>query len=282
MRSLYIETTCSYIPLEIIRAMGFTPMRILAPASRETGLLPRNYCSYARACVYLSNPIPVVFTTCCDGMRRCYDIRKSKGESVFLLDLPRQVSGTHVEYYSWELRRLARWLGEINGSAVPDKLLSRLPLYEKTQKDTEPAGERPIILSGTVLPDDGILQLINEYEATVIKVDFCTEQRSDVEVIYSQNEDEFLSLARAYLSKPPCPRMTDRRFLYVRELVEQSGARGVILYTIKFCDHGLYEIPLWRSLCSGLNIPFLHLEGEYKSGMPAQFYTRIQAFLETI
>jgi len=282
MKSLYIETTCSYIPLEIIRAMGFTPRRLLAPAPRETGLLPRNYCSYVRACVYPSDSIPVVFTTCCDGMRRCYDIRKSKGESVFLLDLPRQVSGTHVEYYSWELRRLARWLGEINGSAVPDKLLSRQPLYEKTQKDTEPAGERPIILSGTVLPDDGILQLINEYEATVIKVDFCTEQRSDVEVIYSQNEDEFLSLARAYLSKPSCPRMTSRRFPYISDLVERTGARGVILYTIKFCDHGLYEIPLWRRFCSGLNIPFLHLEGEYKSGVPAQFHTRIQAFLETI
>jgi benzoyl-CoA reductase/2-hydroxyglutaryl-CoA dehydratase subunit BcrC/BadD/HgdB len=262
--------------------MGFTPKRLLAPAPSETGLMPRNYCSYVRACVYPSDSIPVVFTTCCDGMRRCYDIRRSRGETVFLLDLPRQVVDTHVEYYGGELRRLAGWLGKLSGSAVPEKLFSREPLFEKIQKNTISADERQIILSGTVLPDDGILQLINEYEATVVKVDFCTEQRSGAEMTYSQKEDEFLSLARAYLSKPPCLRMTGRRFPYIRELVERTGARGVILYTIKFCDHGLYEIPLWRHLCSGLNIPFLHLEGEYKSGMPAQFHTRIQAFLETI
>ncbi|MFA5385364.1 MAG: 2-hydroxyacyl-CoA dehydratase family protein [Eubacteriales bacterium] len=282
MESLYIYTACSYVPLEIIRAMGFTPKRLLAPAPSETGLMPRNYCSYVRACVYPSDSIPVVFTTCCDGMRRCYDIRRSRGETVFLLDLPRQVVDTHVEYYGGELRRLAGWLGKLSGSAVPEKLFSREPLFEKIQKNTISADERQIILSGTVLPDDGILQLINEYEATVVKVDFCTEQRSGAEMTYSQKEDEFLSLARAYLSKPPCLRMTGRRFPYIRELVERTGARGVILYTIKFCDHGLYEIPLWRHLCSGLNIPFLHLEGEYKSGMPAQFHTRIQAFLETI
>jgi len=215
-------------------------------------------------------------------MRRCYDIRKSRGEAVFLLDLPRLVSGAHVEYYSGELRRLARWLSELSGSAVPNKLFSRGQLDEEKQKKVEPEGDRPIILSGAVLPDDGILQLIKEYGATVIEVDFCTEQRSDVEMTYSQKEDEFLFLAGSYLNKSPCPRMTDSRSAYIRELVERAGARGVILYTIKFCDHGLYEIPLWRHLCSGLNIPFLHLEGEYRSGMPAQFHTRIQAFLETI
>lgn len=282
MDKLYVDTACSYVPLEIIREMGYTPRRLLAPETRETGLMPRNYCSYARACVYPTDSVPVVFTTCCDGMRRCYDIRKSRGEAVFLLDLPRQVSEAHVEYYGGELRRFAQWLGQLSGSAVPNKLFSRQPLLKEPQKDTKQAGKKPIILSGTVLPDDGILQLINEYEATVIKFDFCTEQRSNVEVKYSEKEDEFLSLARAYLSKPPCPRMTGRRFSYISELVEQTGARGVILYMIKFCDHGLYEIPLWRQICSRLNIPFLHLEGEYRSGIPAQFHTRIQAFLETI
>ncbi|KUK52152.1 MAG: CoA-substrate-specific enzyme activase [Desulfotomaculum sp. 46_296] len=282
MENLYVDTACSYVPLEIIHTMGFTPRRLLAPEPKETGLMPRNYCSYARACVYPSGTVPVVFTTCCDGMRRCYDIRKSRGDTVFLLDLPRHLSNAHVEYYGGELRRLARWLGELSGIAVPKRLSSRQPLLKKSPKETTTACKKTIILSGAVLPDDGILQLINEYEATAIKVDFCTEQRSDLEAAYSEKEDEFLSLARAYLSKPPCPRMTGRRFPYIRELIEQTGARGVILYTIKFCDHGLYEIPLWRYLCSGLNIPFLHLEGEYKSGMPAQFHTRIQAFLETI
>jgi benzoyl-CoA reductase/2-hydroxyglutaryl-CoA dehydratase subunit BcrC/BadD/HgdB len=214
-------------------------------------------------------------------MRRCYDIRRSRGEAVFLLDLPRQISEAHVQYYGSELRRFAKWLADLSDRAFFKKISSGQPLL-KTQKEVAPAHKKPIILSGAVLPDEGILQLIDKYEAAAIKVDFCTEQRSNAEVKYSEKEDKFLSLARAYLSKPPCPRMTGRRFPYIRELAVQTGARGVILYTIKFCDHGLYEIPLWRHLCFSLNIPFLHLEGEYRSGMPAQFHTRIQAFLETI
>lgn len=324
-KSLFVDLSCSYVPVEIIHAAGLVPRRLLPPAPKETGLLPRNSCSYARACVEQYDPAPVVFTACCDGLRRCYDMRKSRGDNVFILDLPRQVTGTCVQHYKEELLRFAQWLAVFSGRPVCETSLERsLALYRDLRlrlKELQNAGcssgklnelvqtvlafspedsrallegihkarevsveTGSVLLTGTILPDAGILGVLEENNAAAVVADLCIGDRCWLEIEYPAGEDRWLTLARAYLAKPPCPRMAgfSRRFSYLRDLLDRTQARGVILYGVKFCDHGLYEVPLWRSLCSERGIPFLHLEGEYRGGIPAQLHTRIQAFLETI
>lgn len=323
--SLFVNLSCSYVPVEIIHAAGFVPRRLLPPALKETGLLPRNSCSYARACVKQYDSAPVVFTACCDGLRRCYDVRKSRGDNVFILDLPRQVTSTCVRHYKEELLRFAQWLAVFSGRPVCEISLERsMSLYRDlrlrlrelqnagcsaeefnelvqvtlasapedslvllegiyiTRKNSVETGS--VLLTGTILPDDGILRVLEENNVAAVVADFCIGDRYWLEIEYPAEKDRWLTLARAYLEKPPCPRMAgfSRRFSYLRELLDRNGVHGVILYNVKFCDHSLYEVPLWHSLCSERGIPFLHLEGEYKGSIPAQFNTRIQAFLEMI
>ncbi|MEW6275616.1 MAG: 2-hydroxyacyl-CoA dehydratase family protein [Bacillota bacterium] len=325
---MFVDVACSYVPLEIIHAAGFTPRRLLPPTAKETGLLPPNYCSYARACAATDDGVPVIFTTCCDALRRCYDVRKARGDRVFILDLPRQAIDTSVRYYRGELRRMAQWLQEISGRPVPDETLQNsfqvyqqlraklkqfesaaginekfydllfaalaefpediFPIFKPTT--VNPAGGEPgqkrrrVLLAGTILPDPGILALLAENDAAVTAADFCLGERFYQEPGFSAPDDIWLTLAKAYLGKPPCPRMAGKssRTFYIQNVLNRLMPDGVIFYGLKFCDHGLYEVPLWRFLCSQREIPFLHLEGEYLSGIPAQLRTRLQAFLETI
>ncbi len=328
---MFVYTTCSYVPVEIIYAAGLIPSRLIPPAGEETGLLPRSYCSYARACAAAKLTAPVIFTACCDGLRRCYDVRKAQGGRVFILDLPRQDDESGVGYYREELLRLAEWLEAAGGRPIPEGALREaIKIYggiraklkavagatgmsrkffdllfavltcapEETRQllDSFQAGsvlsgsgqkDRRVLLAGTFLPERGILALLEESDAAAVFADFCCGERFHVQYgarDYPCGGDPWLVLARAYLGKPPCPRMTGKneRSLYIQTILERTLPAGVIYYGMKFCDHGLYEVPLWRFLCSQRQIPFLHLEGEYSGGISGQLRTRIQAFLETI
>ncbi len=334
MDTNYIDIACSYVPVEIIHAAGFIPRRLIPPAPTEAALLPRNFCSYARACVTTADrAVPAVFTTCCDGLRRCYDVRKTQGDLVFILDLPRQAKDSSVRHYRQELIRMGEWLAEISGRPVlAGALWNSLQIYQEVRRQLKTveslAGitgkfwellwaaltgppedalklcsefqgsfvldrqkKRRVLLAGTVLPDPRILELAEQYGTVAAFADFCLGGRfySNFNCPFPKSSepasgDPWLALAGAYLTKPPCPRMAGKsaRAPYIQNLLEGVRPAGVIFYGLKFCDHGLYEVPLWRLFCGRREIPFLHLEGEYQSGVPAQLHTRLQAFLETI
>jgi benzoyl-CoA reductase/2-hydroxyglutaryl-CoA dehydratase subunit BcrC/BadD/HgdB len=343
---MYAEITCSYVPLEIFSAAGLVPRRLLPPPARETGLLPSNFCSYARACLFSRGDAPVVFTSCCDALRRCFDVRKAAGDAVFILDLPRQASGEGILRYSDELKKMARWLQSL-GAASPfseEKLIEAIQIYRRIRaKLTElkklsgraestyrtllevfsvspekallslgemvrgagkknPGGKgtlpKGVLVAGTILPDPEVFFFFEESGASVIYADFCLEERLFLDAAPRRSlpgperteetgaflSDPWLFLAREYLEKPPCPRMIGKnsRRRFIESILESIQPAGVVFYGLKFCDHGLYDVPLWRNLCTKKGIPFLHLEGEYRSGVPAQLGTRIQAFLETL
>lgn len=340
---MHAEITCSYIPLEIIWAAGLVPRRLLPPPARETGLLPGNFCSYARACLSSQEKAPVVYTACCDAMRRCYDVRRAAGDAVFILDLPRQADDAGVLRYRDELKRMGQWLQKITARPFSEEGLARaIQVYRrirsglarirdisgvdgnfyraltgifavppeealffldrmsvdatKNRRRREPP-ERIVLIAGTILPDPEIFSLFEEIGALLVYADFCLGERfflaaaSQVHLPASGEDkgcpfsgDPWLLLAREYLTKPPCPRVAGKssRAHYLKDLLDLERPRGVIFYGLKFCDHGLYDVPLWRSLCEKRGIPFLHLEGEYRGGVPAQLRTRVQAFLETL
>jgi len=342
MKNDYIDVACSYVPVEIIHAAGFIPRRLIPAAPKETGLLPPNLCSYARACAIPDGggTVPAVFTTCCDGLRRCYDVRRARGDQVFILDLPRQANESAFWHYRQELIRMEGWLREISGRPVfAEKLQDSFRAYRKVRLQLQnfeklvgingrfwellygaltgppegalqlfgkflagfaPVKPRPepkkrrVLLAGTILPDQKILDLVQESKVTVAFADFCVAGRFYLDFNHSSaggrrldrslRGDPWLILAKVYLGKPPCPRMAGKsgRAPYIESILADVRPAGVIFSGLKFCDQGLYEVPLWRLLCSRREIPFLHLEGEYQGGVPAQAKTRLEAFLETI
>ena len=64
--------------------------------------------------------------------------------------------------------------------------------------------------------------------------------------------------------------------------VEESGARGVVFYEVKFCEPELFDLPMLRAGLSDAGIRSLVIEIDLNEGLSGQALTRLEAFLETI
>jgi benzoyl-CoA reductase/2-hydroxyglutaryl-CoA dehydratase subunit BcrC/BadD/HgdB len=140
-----------------------------------------------------------------------------------------------------------------------------------------------IIISGSVLENPRIVDLVEECGARVVADDLCSGTRGfrdDVAI----GGDALTALARHYLGRTPCPRMKDtrRRFDSVLAMIDESRADGVIFYTLKFCDPYLYDVPLLRAELAERGVPALQLEGDFTPGTLGRVRTRIEAFIEML
>ncbi len=103
---------CSYVPVEIIRAAGFHPVRVSGKEGDgcSDDVLCGNLCPYIKAVAdqkmsgALDNLAGVVFTNSCDGMRRLYDawvkMDTSGKRFNYMIDLPKTVNDLSIKYYA--------------------------------------------------------------------------------------------------------------------------------------------------------------------------------------
>ena len=69
---------------------------------------------------------------------------------------------------------------------------------------------------------------------------------------------------------------------HLERLVDQAGARGVILHGQKFCEPELFDVPAIKKTFARRGLPLLMIEGELESELSSQTLTRIEAFLEMV
>ena len=139
-----------------------------------------------------------------------------------------------------------------------------------------------IVVTGSLLDGSTLIRTVEELGGEVIVSDLCTGGRFLDEVVLSS--DPLGSLSESYLMKIPCARMfeTERRIAYIEGELTRTGARGVIYFSLKFCDPYLYEAPALEEALKRKGIPTLFLEGEYTGRVGGGTRTRIQAFLEML
>lgn len=140
-----------------------------------------------------------------------------------------------------------------------------------------------VLISGSLMENPLIVELIEQCGARVVGDDLCTGTRQFWELV-EPDSDPLTALSRYYLGRTPCPRMKDaqRRFDHVFRLIDEFRADGVIFYTLKFCDPFLYDIPVLKSQLGARGIPSLLLESDYTPGTLGRVKTRIQAFIEML
>ena len=69
---------------------------------------------------------------------------------------------------------------------------------------------------------------------------------------------------------------------HLASLLDRSGARGVIVHLVKFCEPELFDVPALRALCVARGLPLLQIDGELERELSAQSVTRVEAFVEML
>lgn len=141
----------------------------------------------------------------------------------------------------------------------------------------------PLLLSGIVPEPMDLLAAIESLGARVVADDLaCCGRR-----LYppGQGSEPFLRMAERLIYAPPDSTRGNpihERLEHLLNLVDQSGAKGVIFYNVKFCEPELFDHPGLSQGLQEAGIPSLIIEIDLNDRVSQGVLTRLEAFLEMI
>ena len=159
-------------------------------------------------------------------------------------------------------------------------ILKELLAKAEDRADGKPA----LILSGILPNPPEILTLLDDLGILVGEDDLiCCGRR--LPVPSSQAEDPYEALAESYFAMPPCTTKDfpiQERQEGLLQKIEQSKAKGVIFYMVKFCEPELFDAPSLMEELKKRDIATLFIDTEVHQGLSGQLHTRVEAFIEMI
>lgn len=163
---------------------------------------------------------------------------------------------------------------------APQEYLAQVATLPQTDTPDARAG---VFLSGIVPEPMSVFDLLNNNGAIVVGDDLACGSRR----LYQRcnDPDPFTRMARQMLSMSPEPTISpplDARNAHILERLQSTGARGLLIYDVKFCEPEAFYVPLLEKAARAAGFPCLHLEVELDRHVPDQIQTRIGAFLEVI
>jgi benzoyl-CoA reductase/2-hydroxyglutaryl-CoA dehydratase subunit BcrC/BadD/HgdB len=172
---------------------------------------------------------------------------------------------------------------------VMDKLRETLEEVKKRAPEKKPWFRARIVLTGSEIDDPGFTKLLEDCGAMVVADRYCYGSlpgREQIEI--KDGETALRAVARHYLRTSQCPRFMETkrsagRREYIKELVDEYHADGVIYNQMKFCEFWSYERVLGvHVLHDELGVPTIGIEREYTVTSAGQLRTRFQAFIESL
>lgn len=167
-------------------------------------------------------------------------------------------------------------------TAVAEELKTREP-------DKKPAFRVKVVVAGSEIDDPGLIQLMEEAGARVVADRFCFGALPEREpILLNDTEDVLTQVCRHSLEMGKCPRYMNaekvqERQEYVRRLVQDYHADGVIYQQMKFCDYWGYERAYAsKNMREKYGVPTLSVDRPYVTGSSGQLRTRFQAFVESL
>ena len=275
---------CKYAPVEIFESMG-TQMKRIEPDvtnfnQAEIRMHP-NICSFAKGVleeVMKGGYDGVVLTTCCDSIRRLYDVLREEfpEKFIYMLDTPRITGEPSVKLYSQRILAMTEEYERFSGRTFDKAVFLK---FLKTKQEEQQYQIKSRALNIGIIgarANESIKQILKEKNANVAFDLTCTGLGRKILI-----EEEFPieSYARGLLSQFPCMRMeqaSDRDEL-IRRFA--GSVDGIIYHTVQFCDNYAYE---YAWLKDWLDRPMLLLETDYTRQSGGQVRTRIEAFLESL
>lgn len=139
-----------------------------------------------------------------------------------------------------------------------------------------------VILSGVLPNPPEVLRHLDELGVAVAEDDLlnCGRRLVGPPVVSDGPLD---ALADSYFLMPPCTTRgssIQERIDYLLEKVERTGAKGIIFWTVKFCEPELFDVPQLVEALKGRGLATLVLDTEINRGLSGQVETRLEAFVE--
>ena len=293
---------CKYTPLELLAGYGVNPkLSEVHPSNNAeaTNLLAsKNICGFGKGLLErLLKPDvhAAVLTTCCDTVRRVFDIVQDRADPdmfLFLLDIPHKTGPKEVEFFKKQLKDLAQAYAAYSSATFDiTRAIGALSPSVPTTADH-------VSLIGA----HGYPELLEEVQASLplpVANETCTARHIDTPVpndlarLKSPYDcvgcdqadaggqdplDTFLDwYAPALLKQMPCMRMEDvsRR----KELFADPHQKGVVYHTMKFCDYYGFE---YAHIAAHQSFPLVKIETDPTTQSTGQLRTRLEAFGETL
>lgn len=163
-----------------------------------------------------------------------------------------------------------------------EELKTRVPDEKKNYR-------AKIVVVGSEMDDPDFTKLMEESGALVVADRYCFGSLPGREEIHlSEDGDVLEEIILHYMKTSQCPRYmshdkVEGRKAYVKQLVEEYHAEGVIYEQLKFCEYWGYERALASHIITNdYGIPSVSVDRQYTANASGQLRTRVQAFVESL
>ncbi len=303
---LTIHYPCKYAPVELLAGFGAGCW----PCTHEAEsfeladeLAHPNLCGFAKSLLaYAAQPDvhAIVLTSCCDAMRRVYDILKREGcvEFLFMVDLPHLRGPREVVRFRRELERLAAAWREWSGQEFSlERALGSfdVPVPRTDERVSLIGAHAPLSLINTCRDQMSLhvenatctgFRQVPSPPPTLMRAPSSGCHACEADQFNKPDDDtrssdelsRFLDwYAGALLNQTPCMRMADASGR--KKLVGAAGQHGIIYHTMKFCDYYGFE---YLEAAQASEVPMLKIETDGTRQSAGQLKTRIAAFDERL
>lgn len=146
-----------------------------------------------------------------------------------------------------------------------------------------------VVVVGSEMDDPEFTALIEDSGALVVADRYCFGALPGrQEITIDSQKDILTQICLHYLKTSQCPRFmsqekVQQRRDYVKSLVDEYHADGVIYEQLKFCEYWGYERALASYIMSeDYGIPTAAVDRQYTASASGQLRTRVQAFVERL
>ena len=162
---------CKYTPIEVFESMGLEMKRIepeVTSFNQADTLMHPNICSFAKGVLedVLANHYEgIILTTCCDSIRRLYDVlvEKLPDTFIYILDIPRITKDGGIKLYELRILEMIAAYEKFSGKKFDIKKLEAI-LQRETEKQAtihHAEGTRFVILGARA--NKSIHKILNEH-----------------------------------------------------------------------------------------------------------------------
>lgn len=276
---------CKYAPIEIFESMRVEMKRVepeVTNFNQADIFMHPNICSFTKGVLeeLLANDAyeGVILTTCCDSIRRLYDVLKEQmpDKFIYMLDTPRITKEAGAVLYEKRILSMIKEYEQFSGKKFDESIFYEFIRDRQKQQEINKKEDKLNIGIIGARANEAIRTILEERDIHVSFDVTCTGLERK---LLAEKDQVILGYARGLLSQFPCMRMemASNRDELLKEYAD--SADGIIYHTVQFCDNYSYEYAWLKDVVTK---PMLLLETDYTKQSYGQILTRIEAFLESL